>query len=89
VQVLDVSQILARSLAPKKVPAMAGGGHVTTTDAPKVSITPDVVEEAHKPVEPAPAQTEVADNVQLAQEESAPTVPGDSGPSQSDPPAGD
>jgi Fe-S oxidoreductase len=31
VQVLDVSQILARSLAPVKAPAQVGGGHVTTT----------------------------------------------------------
>jgi hypothetical protein len=47
VQVLDVSQILARSLVGKKVPAAVGGGHVTTTEMPpvKTSITPDVVQE--------------------------------------------
>jgi Fe-S oxidoreductase len=45
VQVLDVSQILARSLAPKKVPAAVGGGHVTTV-AP---ITDDVTTEAPTP----------------------------------------
>jgi Fe-S oxidoreductase len=74
VQVLDVSQILARSLAPKKVPAMAGGGHVNT------DVTPDVTTEAPKPVEATPRQTETADYVQLAQEESAPTVePTDTG----------
>jgi Fe-S oxidoreductase len=92
VQVLDVSQILARSLAPKKVPAMAGGGHVTTTDAPvsepnpEASITPDVTEEGPKPVASTPARTETADNVQLAQEEGAPTVEGSTGPEQTSPP---
>jgi Fe-S oxidoreductase len=68
VQVLDVSQILARSLVQKsKVPTAVGGGHVTTTaapveaeaeaePAPKVmSITPDVVEEPRERVSPTPA----------------------------------
>jgi Fe-S oxidoreductase len=59
VQVLDVSQILARSLAPKKVPAMAGGGHV--------EITPDVTQEAPKPVGATPDATAGADQAQLAQ----------------------
>jgi Fe-S oxidoreductase len=40
VQVLDVSQILARSLAPKKMPVAAGAGHVTTMDAPPTETTP-------------------------------------------------
>jgi hypothetical protein len=78
VQVLDVSQILARSLAPKKVPAMAGGGHVEITD--------DVTQEAPKPVEPTPAATETTDNVQLAQEQSTPTVDATTGPEQTSPP---
>ncbi|MDX6198954.1 MAG: hypothetical protein QOJ79_2105 [Actinomycetota bacterium] len=51
VQVLDVSQILARSLAPKKVPAAVGGGHVTTVEP----ITDDVTHEA--PVESTPPAT--------------------------------
>jgi hypothetical protein len=59
VQVLDVSQILARSLAPKKVPAMAGAGHV--------EITQDVTEEAPKPVGETPDATAGADQAQLAQ----------------------
>jgi hypothetical protein len=79
VQVLDVSQILARSLAPKKVPAMAGAGHV--------AITQDVTEEGPKPVEATPAETETADYVQLAQEEGTPRVDGATGPAQSNPPA--
>ncbi|MDT7538547.1 MAG: hypothetical protein QOI82_2132, partial [Actinomycetota bacterium] len=89
VQVLDVSQILARSLAgaPKKEPAMAGGGHVATVELPERSITPDVTHESPKPVESTPAQTETADNVQLAQEEATPTVATDPGPEQTDPPA--
>ena len=56
VQVLDVSQILARSLVAQE-PAMAG--------AP--SITHDVTVEAPKPMDADPAQTAVADYVQLAQ----------------------
>jgi Fe-S oxidoreductase len=118
VQVLDVSQILARSLAPKKVPALAGGGHVTPTDAPVTEPTPeapaaeapapppepaegaasepaaalepaaasepaasevvtrDVTEEAPGPVEPTPAETAGADEVQLAQEEPGDRSPG-------------
>jgi Fe-S oxidoreductase len=58
VQVLDVSQILARSLVVKE-PAMAG--------APATSITEDVTVEAPKPVDPDPAKTAVADYGQLAQ----------------------
>ncbi len=57
VQVLDVSQILARSLVAAKEPAMAG--------AP--AITEDVTVEAPKPVDADPAKTEVADYPQLAQ----------------------
>ena len=90
VQVLDVSQILARSLVPKKTPVAVGGGHVTTTvpgSAATATITADVVTEAPKPVEATPAQTETADYVQLAQEESAATVPSDPGPPQAAPPA--
>src|SRR4051812_43922336 len=82
VQVLDVSQILARSLAPSKkpakVPAMAGGGHV--------SITADVTQEAPKPVESTASATETADMPQLAQEQSTPTVDATTGPAQSSPP---
>jgi hypothetical protein len=66
VQVLDVSQILARSLAPAKVPAMAaavaeptGGGNVSVVAAP---VTPDVTEEAPAehtdPASPDPSSTE-------------------------------
>jgi hypothetical protein len=80
---------------------MAGGGHVTTTDAPvsapnpepvestpaASAITPDVIDEGPKPVEPTPAQTATADDVQLAQEGSTPTVDAATGAAQSDPPA--
>jgi Fe-S oxidoreductase len=62
-QVLDVSQVLARSLVPAKQPAMAGGAPAPEAAA----ITPDVLEEAPKPVDPDPARTEVADYPQLAQ----------------------
>jgi Fe-S oxidoreductase len=87
VQVLDVSQILARSLAPKKVPVAAGAGHVTTMESPHATaapapeptrpeaptdITPDVTQEAPKPVEAEERDTETADNPQLAQQESTP-----------------
>jgi Fe-S oxidoreductase len=87
VQVLDVSQILARSLAPKKVPVAAGAGHVTTMESPPATaapapeptrpeaptdITPDVTQEAPKPVEAEERDTETADNPQLAQQESTP-----------------
>jgi len=66
VQVLDVSQILARSLAPAadaRVPAMAGG------------ITADATEQAPTPVESTPAETSTADYVQLAQNDGG-TTPG-------------
>ncbi len=57
VQVLDVSQILARSLVvPAKEPAMAGAPAVRAGDAV----------EAPKPVEADPARTEVADHPQLS-----------------------
>src|SRR3954468_8767388 len=83
VQVLDVSQILARSLAgakaPATVPAMAGAGHV--------EITSDVTQEAPKPVESTAAATETADMPQLAQEQSTPTVDASTGSAQSSPPA--
>ena len=59
VQVLDVSQILARSLVPAKVPAMAGAPEITT----------DVIKQGPAPVEATPPETETADYVQLAQEE--------------------
>jgi Fe-S oxidoreductase len=87
VQVLDVSQILARSLAPKKLPVAAGAGHVTTMEPPAATaapapeparpepptdITPDVTQEAPKPVEAEARDTETADNPQLAQQESTP-----------------
>ncbi|MDP3713401.1 MAG: (Fe-S)-binding protein [Mycobacteriales bacterium] len=51
-QVLDVSQILARAVAPAKVPAMAGAADVTA--------------EAAKPVEATPAATATADYPQLS-----------------------
>ncbi len=60
VQVLDVSQILARSLVPRE-PALVG--------AP--AITEDVAVEAAKPVEATPAATATADYGQLSQ---APTT---------------
>jgi hypothetical protein len=66
VQVLDVSQILARSLAPAadtRVPAMAG------------AITADATEQAATPVESTPAETATADYVQLAEHESGTTNP--------------
>ena len=59
VQVLDVSQILARSLVPAKVPAMAGAPEITT----------DVIAQGPAPVEATPPETETADYVQLAREE--------------------
>ncbi len=58
VQVLDVSQILARSLV-APAPALVGAG------AP--AVTEDVTVEAPKPVDPDPAKTAVADYGQLAQ----------------------
>jgi len=63
VQVLDVSQILARSMvvSPAKEPALVG--------AP--SITPDVTVEAAKPVRDDPAGTAAADHPQLAQQDGA------------------
>src|SRR3954452_10029192 len=92
VQVLDVSQILARSLAPAadtRVPAMAGG------------ITADATEQAATPVESTPAETATADYGQLAQTDSgtsnagstssdapAPTGPTENqGPGPAEPPA--
>ena len=71
VQVLDVSQILARSLvaAPDREPAMAG--------AP--SITEDVTVEAPKPVDADPAKTAVADYPQLAQSSGTSGPLGDGG----------
>jgi hypothetical protein len=64
---------------------MAGGGHVTPTDAPvspptpapaeptpepaAAEVTPDVTEEAPGPVESTPAETAGADEVQLAQQD--------------------
>ena len=69
VQVLDVSQILARSLVVAKEPAMAG--------AP--AITEDVTVEAPKPVAADPAQTEVADYPQLAQSSGTSGPLGDGG----------
>ena len=65
VQVLDVSQILARSLVARE-PALVG--------AP--AITRDVTVEASKPVEATPAQTAATDTVQLAQNEGAPRTDG-------------
>ncbi|MCW2614664.1 MAG: putative Fe-S oxidoreductase, partial [Frankiales bacterium] len=75
VQVLDVSQILARSLV---APAPAGGGGTATltredtlTEAAPAApvataVTPDVTVEAPKPVEATPEQTAQADHPQLA-----------------------
>ena len=56
VQVLDVSQILARSLAPRE-PALVGA----------TAVTEDATSEAPKPVEPTPAATAAVDSPQLAQ----------------------
>jgi len=73
VQVLDVSQILARSLVPAKEPALVGGGHVNVVarepaEAPAApAITPDVTVEAPKPVGATPDATAGADQGQLAQ----------------------
>ena len=122
VQVLDVSQILARSLVGAKQPAMAGapapveevapvspvaaagaGGLVPEAVAsplpvaavpPPVApeaapvqgreaeITPDVTQEAPKPVDPDPAKTEVADYPQLAQSSGTEGAGGGDGGSQ-------
>ena len=76
VQVLDVSQILARSMVPRE-PALAG--------AP--AITEDATVEAPKPVEATPAQTATADYVQLAQNEQVPKTEPGSGPAASASPA--
>ena len=68
VQVLDVSQILARSLVAKE-PAVVGGG----------SLTDDVAVEAAKPVGATPADTAQIDQAMLAQVDpsSAPPVTAD------------
>ena len=58
VQVLDVSQILARSLAPRE-PALVGA----------TAVTEDATSEAPKPVGPTPAATAAVDSPQLAQNE--------------------
>ncbi len=63
VKVLDVSQILARSLVAAKEPALVGGG----SQAGENVVTEDVTTEAPKPVAETPEQTEVADYPQLAQ----------------------
>jgi hypothetical protein len=60
VQVLDVSQILARSLVAGKEPARVGGGNVNV-------ITSDATVEAPKPVGATPDATAGADQGQLAQ----------------------
>ena len=89
VQVLDVSQILARSLVAPTPPAGGGGTAVLTREAesPTVGapadpsalqggqnvITADVTVEAAKPVGATPAETAQADYGQLAQ--SAGTTP--------------
>ncbi len=67
VQVLDVSQILARSLVAAEQPALVGAG----------SITEDVTVEAPKPVDPDPTKTAGADYGQLAQT-ARPSAPGTS-----------
>jgi len=73
VQVLDVSQILARSL--KAAPAAAAA-----TPGPASAVTEDVVVEAPKPVAPEPAETAVADYPQLAQQDDPPTTAPGHGP---------
>lgn len=92
VQVLDVSQILARSMVappetvavpePELVGAAVGG--TTVSGAPvggsSGSITPDVVTEAPKPVEADPDRTAVADYGQLAQQGSPALTPEGHGP---------
>jgi hypothetical protein len=56
--VLDVSQILARSLVPAKVPVGVGAA---------ADITPDVIVEAPGPIGATPDATAGADQSQLAQ----------------------
>ncbi|MCW2667767.1 MAG: hypothetical protein JWN57_2729, partial [Frankiales bacterium] len=68
VQVLDVSQILAKSLVAAKAPALVGAGH---GQAGENVVTEDVTVEAAKPVGQTPAQTASADQVQLAQVDGA------------------
>ena len=63
VQVLDVSQILARSLVAAKEPALVGAG----AQAGDNVVTEDVTVEAPKPVDADPSRTAVADYPQLAQ----------------------
>ncbi|MBC7372998.1 MAG: hypothetical protein H7323_03295, partial [Frankiales bacterium] len=64
VQVLDVSQILARSLvAPVKAPAMAGA----PAPVPAGAVLADAAVEAPKPVGATPEETAQADYGQLAQ----------------------
>jgi hypothetical protein len=73
VQVLDVSQILARSLVPAKQPALVGAAGADSAPA----ITPDVVVEAPGPVAATPDATAGADQGMLAQTHGAtgePTV---------------
>jgi Fe-S oxidoreductase len=76
VQVLDVSQILARSLVAAKQPVAAGAGGGGVGGSP--DITADVVQEAPKPVADDPTRTETMDYGQLAQAEGEPqrTEPG-------------
>jgi len=78
VQVLDVSQILARSLVAAPAPELVGAGvgvspaagSVALPQAPAAAapaITPDVLVEGAKPYDADPAKTAVADYGQLAQ----------------------
>jgi Fe-S oxidoreductase len=91
VEVLDVTQILARSLAPAKKPALVGAG-----DAGDVSDAGGAGGAGEGPVGATPDQTALADTPQLAQTSGeitatttspasdepayAPTVEGDGGP---------
>ncbi len=79
VQVLDVSQILAKSLV--KAPALVGAGG-PDVDGPQAGdnvVTEDVTVEGPKPIDPDPAKTAVADYAQLAQSSGTAGPGGDGG----------
>jgi len=74
-EVLDVTQILARSLAPAKELVTAGGG-------PTAGVTDDVTTEGTTPQEPTPDETAGADTPQLSPEATT-SEPGSAAPEAS------
>jgi Fe-S oxidoreductase len=82
VQVLDVSQILARSLVSAKQPALVGAGGGDEQGGENV-VTPDVTVEAAKPVAATPAETAQMDQGTLAQADPTSAPPSVSDPASS------